>query len=695
MTVVQLWFGLDDALEWLWENVVKRLWDLLIEVMTPAFNLLSTTLESVFTVIYDTFIKSAWELFMEFVYMQFYLLEAAVLLILDAIEDAFNVISGISPVLLDGHRMTLLEAVYRQEGVQSLILAMIVLSFVLCFFCSILAVIRSTLSLGEGKSRPVTHVLRETGRAMLIFLIIPLSSAFLISLSGVILTAIDQGLSQGDDKTSMARIIFCISTLDALDTDKLGAGAESYNVGYEGKVAEDMGIRDKYRKEFYVVDPDDTVPAFANPVRVKEKFQFRKMDIFTGIIAALFFTVVMCMVLFVFISRIFDVVVLLVIEPFFVAPMPLDDGDHFRRWLELFIGRLLGGYGTVVAIRVYFMLAELIFNHSISFTDRSGTGAKLQDYLISLIFCAGGAYAVQHIGPLITGLLSGGAASSEQSAAGFGAMAGRYISSLEWKGLQFAGGKVTEGAEHLAGNMAGGFGSVLGETISGIGKGSRASGGGSGNQFNGSRGGSALPSGGSGEDSSGNKFNNARPQQNSLYSGALPALAESRGEGTNGVIPANNNPVRDTLAGNKKEGPGEAGKGAFSMDDILKADNAEDEGGNRFSAGNIQGNVIEGGVPDNGADASFSAVFGEVGGAGKGAFSMDDILKADDAEDEGRNRFSTRNIQGSVIEGGVPDNGANASFSAAFGEADKGNKDGSFEELLLNNEFIDEENDEI
>ncbi len=689
MTVVQLWFGLDDALEWLWENVVKRLWDLLIEVMTPAFNLLSSALEAVFTIIYDNFLKSLWELFMEFVYMQFYLLEAAVLLILDAIEDAFNVVSGLSPVLLNGKRMTLLEAVYNQNGVQRMVGAMIVVSFVLCFFCAILAVIRSTFGMGGNRSKPVTHVLRETGRAMLVFLLIPLTSAFLISLSGVILKSIDQGLRQGEEKTSMARIIFCISTLDALDTDKLGKSAEAYNVGYEGTVASDMGLKDKYRKEFYVVNSSDTIPAFADPTRVRETFRFRKMDIFTGIAAALFFTIVMCMVLFSFISRIFDVVVLLVIEPFFVAPMPLDDGEHFRRWLELFIGRLLGGYGTVVAIQVYFMLAELVFDHNISFTARSGTGARLQDYLISLIFCAGGAYAVQHVGPLITGLISGGAASAEQQAAGFGAMAGRYISSLEWKGLQFAGGKVPEGVEHLMGNTGEGIGSAIGSAISKIGGGSKGKDGGSGNQFNGSKGGSAFSGGNrdGGDYYSGNKFNSGRASQNSLYSAALPAPAEGRNAGIGMGGPKNNNPAGGNNAERKK--------GGLALDDILKEGNgqAEDqaEAGGKFAGRNLQGGALEGGVPGDGANGRFSAAFGANDNNGDG---FEELIAGDGAADNGADgsggagRFDAENnIQGNALEGGVPGGGANDRFSAAFDA--KGNNDDGFEELLLNDEDDD------
>ena len=300
-----------------------------------------------------------------------------------------------------------------------------------------------------------------TARSLLYLLLAPMMAFALILLSQAILTTIDKALTAGDEgKTSIARIVFCIASLDAVDTDLHSDGKE-YNISYE-KGPSKASLTDKYRKQFYYVDPNAVVPNFTNPEKSRKVFTFRGFDYFIGIGCGIFFTIVMCMVLAVFIGRVFDVVVLLIIQPFFIGMMPFDDGEYYRRWFELFLGKLFQGFGSVIGMRVYLMILEQIFTGNIRFSNSTSVGARLQDYLMMLLFAMGGAVAVRHVGPLVTGILSQAAATGEQMTGAAGWAAGAKIAGVEAAGVK----KLGSFEAKLAGNVTGMAANQVGQGIS-------------------------------------------------------------------------------------------------------------------------------------------------------------------------------------------------------------------------------------
>ncbi len=407
-------------------------------------------------VIYSALQKFAQTLLngiLEFIFARFYAVLTTILMILDCIEDCFDIVSGISPVyrVTDGQYkpMTLLTALYSEPAVQKMIAAMIGIGMVLCMLCAILATIKSMMEMDGRQTKPVGHVMRTTAKAMLYFILVPLIAGFMLTLSGAILNTIDNSFAQGKGKTTVARSIFAIASLDAVDTEKHPDGL-AYNSSYEGEKAADFGVMDKFRKEFFLVDEESLLPAYANPIRVKETFTFRGIDYIVGFGMGIYFNIVLGMVLFIFICRIFEVIVLLITEPFFIAMMPLDDGEHFKSWSSLFIGKLFGGYGMVVAMRLYLWIAAMLFSNTISFVRPESTGATVQNYLIKLLFLAGGAMGIRSVGPLVTSILSQSAARAEQEEAAMGARYGGFIASFQGRRM----GKLLKSTGNMAGEVA-------------------------------------------------------------------------------------------------------------------------------------------------------------------------------------------------------------------------------------------------
>ncbi|MBO5551140.1 MAG: hypothetical protein J5966_04200 [Lachnospiraceae bacterium] len=597
MEIVQL--GLfSKVFNWVYDKILDPMWDWVSDLLASGFKYLADIIPDAVGVVMDSILGDVINMILEWYYSKWFLLQSAILLLLDCIEDCFNVVSGLSPVYLSsngaptGEGVPMLFAVFRQGTVQHAFFAMIVVGFSICFFMAIIATARSFFELAGETTKPVTHIIRMTAKSLLYLMLAPLISFALILMSQAILKTMDRALTAGDEgRTSIARVVFCIASLDAVDTDKHSDGKE-YNISYSEGPSK-ASLTDKYREPFYHVDANAAVPNFTNPDAVKKTFTFRGFDYFVGIGCGIFFTVVMCMVLSVFIGRIFDVVVLLIIQPFFVGLMPFDDGEYYRRWFELFLGKLFQGFGSVIAMRVYLMLLEQLFSGNIRFSNSTSLGARIQDYLMMLLFAMGGAVAVRHIGPLVTGILSQSAATGEQMSAAAGWAAGQKIAGRETKVIAYP-------FKYAAGTV----GNMMGKSFSSSGRGGAFTGAGRGGSVAGGSGAGAGSAGGA-NNSAGSFGARSRPGNTGAVPGggqlsggtkskAQQSLANYR---TSAYVGANNYRTSGADSGRRREKDQNTG---VSMQDILGSGAGQeielqdlsgrsgDEGG-AFSGGNKSG----------------------------------------------------------------------------------------------------------
>ncbi len=571
MEIVQLGL-MQSVFDWVYQEILNPVWEFVSSLISAGFDYLGEVIPAIINAVMGTIIGEVISLILDWYYMKWFMFQSAILLLLDCIEDCFNVVSGLRPVYVragggsgavTGQGMPFLYAVFKQEVVRNAFLAMIVVGFTLCFGMAILATARNFLELGGDRTKPVTHIIRMTAKSLLYLVLAPFTAVALIMLSQTILTTIDKALTSGNEgRTSIARIVFCISSLDAVDTFIHDDGDE-YNVSYT-KGPSKASVTDKYRKEFYYEDDHFLIPNYTNPVLVRKTFTIHGFDYWISFGCGIFFTVVMCMVLSVFIGRIMDVMVLLIIEPFFVAMMPFDDGEYYKKWFELFIGKLFQGFGSVIAMRVYLMILEQLFSGNISFSNSKNLGARLQDYLMMLLFAMGGAVAVRHIGPLVTGILSQAAASGEQAYAAAGWTAGSAIANKETGMLKKAALKDAK----KVGKMLGG---ATGELIKRFAGGKQGHGGGAGGGVPGEGAGDGIgqfsnnsrpaipPAGGMGGSLAGKGGSSAAQKSLASFSASVMGGAAG-GKGGTGKVPGG---AGMGAMGGMSPGPGGAGMGGM------------------------------------------------------------------------------------------------------------------------------------
>ncbi len=420
------------------------------KILSPVIKFLSSLLEKVLswlfdkvlepllvTVLYPLF-KSLLDMIVKMLGEVFYGLLADFLKIIDAMQEAFNIFAGIQEVTYDKRlKAPLLEILFRMNAVQRSVLVITAIGFALTMLFAILAVVRSTFDMEQENRRPVSKVLAATFKAMLKMFLIPTVSLFAIAMAGTILTSVNYVM--GGSETTLSRIVFVTASLDA-------AKNSEYNISTQSaKQTEtvEVGINDEIRHPFYTGEKD-----YADKKEVEKYFDFGSFDYLLGFAGCIFLAVVLFIGMLIFINRLFEVLLLFIVSPFFASIQPLDDGEKFKAWQDMFVGKLFGGYGLVVAMQLYMILVPVVMGGKISF----GEGSAEANYLIKFIFLLGGAWATIKTGPVITQLLSfqAGAQEADTARAGAGfamgaaALAGGVVASAggaianKWQGHKAA-----------------------------------------------------------------------------------------------------------------------------------------------------------------------------------------------------------------------------------------------------------------
>lgn len=315
---------LNQVFTWVFDNILKPL---LINVFFPLF-------------------KGLAEMVYEVIAGMLYELMAEILKIVDAIQIVFNVFAGIDPVTYDGKQYYLLDLLFSDPDVQHATLIIMAISLILMLGFSLIAVLRSIADLSDEMKNPVGKVLRLTGSSFLKLITIPLVCMLMIRLSGVILQSVYTGMNDvinsateesGNSQTTLGRTIFCIATLDA-------ANDGQYNTSTNPEVA---GIYDKLRAAYYYSDYNGTRKDFFESSDVERDFKYTKMNFIIGYGMGILFLYIMASTSFKFINRMFNVIVLYVISPFFACTIPVDEGKNYESWKGMFVGQLFSGYGAV------------------------------------------------------------------------------------------------------------------------------------------------------------------------------------------------------------------------------------------------------------------------------------------------------------------------------------------------------------
>lgn len=495
-------------------------------------------MKSVFTALFNTFIdplvKILESIFLEVIYPVikalfvdglFNLLKL-LLGIVDVLQNIFDMFSGVKTVKSNGQDMYILDVFLTDDGIKT---AFIGITLVAAGICMIFTIYSVGKSIGDNileNKHPVGEVLKQALKSMVSFLIIPFMMYLGSQLATTILVATDNAINVGmgtDSSPTFASTIFLTGTFNYATED---------NASYT----------DANHKYFL-----DNPKAIYSRGDVEKRFDLLEYNFVLPYIIAIITAVIMACSIFVFIRRIFDILVLYITSPFFVATRPLDNGQMFRKWQEVLIGKMISSFGIVFSMKLVMLLVPTIMSSNIRFT-----GSSFGDMLIKSILLIGGVYAAFKSQAMIIEIISPEAAraaressmmlmATGRKAVQAGAMIGATVATGGAAGAAAAGGAAAGagGAGAAAGGAgAAGGGAAFTGGIGGSAGGLAGAGGGAagGAGAAGSAGGSAGAAGGAGSAGGSGGFSGGSSGGSAGGSsgGSQKALTDGRSGGNSG-----------------------------------------------------------------------------------------------------------------------------------------------------------------
>lgn len=442
--MVYVYLGLFSSIaNWVLKHVLSPIVEWLGGILNSLFEwivnkLILPALEGIILPILESALTLIYKALSSVIYMIFGML----LEFLNCIGAAFDSFIGLEPIYYNDKPMMLIDLVFTDSAIGKVFLYMNFIGFAMCLMLSVIAVTRSTLDFEFEGRKPVSKVLAHTFTGMFHLFTLQIFVFFMYKLTGAILmsikAAVQYAMTPGSSEPTLGGIIFCVASLYA-------AKDKQYNL------PNSIAINDFPRKAYY-----EGTASLSNVEEVGKLFAYDQFDYVIGFLVAIFMVLIMGACLIVFLRRLFDMLLLYVLAPFFAAAYPLDDGEHFAKWREQFIGRGFSGFGMVLAMKLYIMMTPLIMENGLVFSTpgKGGIASSPEfDYVVKIIFLAGGAWAIFKSGPMITSLISEsvGRSEAEDAKTGFAATAflgGAAVSkmgTLSWAAMKKIGQKISGG----------------------------------------------------------------------------------------------------------------------------------------------------------------------------------------------------------------------------------------------------------
>ena len=324
-----------------------------------------------------------FDLLFGWVYDLLYILQKSICTVIDFIVQIFYKLSGLETVTINGKETDLLSHFALSNGVKTAFLGVMLIGIILLCIFVIIAIIRSEYAEGNQK-KTKGQILAKAGHSFLLFLIIP----FML-MAGIMLTNVIVGAIHGAMTGSLA------------DGGKMFFGGQILVTSGDSAFIGDPSRRAEIEKMFLNGQLD-----YNNLKVVKQYYDLSEMNFFVGIFSGLIILIMFALAAIRFIQRLFDIILLYIISPVSVSTIPADDGQRFKIWREMLVSKVLGAYGIILSMNLFFLIIPQI-------TKINFFGNGFQNGLVTILFIIGGAFAVSKAQMVIAQLTGNNAGAQE------------------------------------------------------------------------------------------------------------------------------------------------------------------------------------------------------------------------------------------------------------------------------------------
>lgn len=355
---------LKETVSWVMPVIEK----ILLEVAEPIFNLIISVIGAVLTPL-------------KFVYF------TGMLKFMDLLEKVFDIFSGVAEIKYNGNEDFLLNVFFKNNIINQVFWAITIVALAILIIFTIITIIKNMSNLEVKQTNG--QILGMSLKAMLILFLVPFMSLILINLSTTVLRKTSEIVSiteAGDTNASLGTLTFLTFTMDAARDDEYNENAE---------LTDELRAPYMSGKKNYAIDG-------------MKDFAVEEINYLLAFTVCIVMTFILILCALVFVVKIFEVVLLYITSPFFVATIVLDGGEKFKEWAKMFIAKMLGGFGMVIVMKLFFIICPIVMSDKIVFSSSS-----LANMLVKALFLIGGLWSAYKSGNLIMQIININAAYQE------------------------------------------------------------------------------------------------------------------------------------------------------------------------------------------------------------------------------------------------------------------------------------------
>lgn len=408
------------------------------EVLEP---ILSDILE-----IYVRFILDiVWDLFGEV----FLTLLIQLCSMIDFIEKIFNVFAGVETVTVSGQQTTLLNAIFQINDVSRIFYGVTAMALAMCMIFTIYKTAKSIADMALEDKNPISKVMGDALKACVTFAMIPFLCIFLLQMSTAVTKQVVAAFNASQNTESSASIGTILFLTAGQEADKSveqkyswrkisGQTDDSANSD-TSQAVRNASFQKSPWKEYITGERD-----YRDQDEVEKYFYPSDFDFILGFIAGITLFLIMAGAALNFVRRIFELLILYLVSPFFVSTIPLDEGTVFAKWRELFVAKFFSAFGSIFAMKYYLLLVQKLVSSELYLYDTSLPGGERIQSILRIFLIIGGAWTVYQgqtrimeiLAPesamaehearsMMTGMVRGGASAARAAAGGGIALAKR------------------------------------------------------------------------------------------------------------------------------------------------------------------------------------------------------------------------------------------------------------------------------
>ncbi len=366
--------------------------------------------------------------------------------LVDFVQSIFRRLAGLEPVFMTtGYNTNVKQddivlSLITNARVIEIFITMALFAVALLIIATIVQLIRVEYTT-EGSKNSKGTVIGAAIKSLAMFVLVPVVCIMGVMVSNTLLKAVDRATSQGG-ASSISGAIFLAGAAEA---NVIRSGNRDWvqgeifltgGTGQEYKVT-DKGIWEVNGEVHDLTDyagssfqtkeslanfvdnsfssPESTALKVGNSTYnysnfsgVRYFYNCNDMNLIVMLLASGFALTCLFKACFGLVMRLYKVVALFIISPGVIALQPLDGGNAYKAWRKNFIGSVLGAYGTVIALNLFFFLIGIIKNINL-FTPASGLGADWNPFNVwaQCIFILVGLLMLNDMSKLISGYIGG------------------------------------------------------------------------------------------------------------------------------------------------------------------------------------------------------------------------------------------------------------------------------------------------